>query len=449
MSLSRRRFMQLGLSSLAYFSTAATTPNWIVRTAHAMQADCFSSDKILVILQQSGGNDGLNTVIPRSDAIYYDAATRPTIRVPQGSEIALDGLNGLHPRLANLANWYQQGRLAVVHNVGYLNPNFSHFVATDYYEYGYTPDLVKPTSGWMARFYDNHCQGAPDPDALLMCGCGISNVPDSMNGSTRYTPPAVRSASSYSFATASDRDLRLAAINALNAPGTVDPNLEFIQRSVNVAEASTADIANAASLPALVPDGSYPAGSLGDGLKLVSQIIRGGFGTRVFYVSQGGYDTHANQIQTGDPLVFGDHPELLRDLDAGLHAFLTEMELSGNLDRVVVMTFSEFGRRVKENGSRGTDHGAANCMFVLGGGVQGGVYGGQPNLDPSSLVNGSLAHAIDFRSVYAKFMQDWFNGDPVGAFGQQVYDSVIAGELPQLGFLRSTAAGARSWQSYQ
>lgn len=444
MTMKRRSFLKVGLSGLAYFTAELTTPNWIIRAAQAMTCDCLCDGRILVIIQQSGGNDGLNTVIPRTDPVYYDALTRPNIRVASGSEINLDGLNGLHPRLVNMANRYQQGRLAIVQNVGYVNPNLSHFTSTDHYEYGFVPGETQPTQGWAARFYDNTCAGA-DPEALFMTAAGMSAVPDAFKNATGYTPPAISSASSYSLSTSSDRTLRLQAIHDVNSQPTVDPHIDFLQRSENTAEASIADIAVAAAMPDLVPAGSYPTNSFGNGLKLASQIIRAGFQTRVFYVSQGGYDTHASQVGSGDPLNAGDHPNLLRDFDNAVGAFLTEMDLSGNAERVLVMTFSEFGRRVAENGSQGTDHGAANCLFLMGGSVAGGVYGGQPNL--TDLLKGNLKHKIDFRSVYSQVIEGWFGTQASPVFGQAAYDNVIAGELPQLPFL-SVPASVREWRKY-
>lgn len=447
MTMNRRQFVKTGLSSLAYFTIEATVPNWIVRAANAMTCDCLCDDLVLVILQQAGGNDGLNMVIPRTDPIYYDAATRPTIRIPSGSEINLNGLNGLHPRLANLANWYQRGMLGIVHNVGYVNPDLSHFSATDYFEYGYVPGATKPTQGWAARFFDNACSGAPNQYSLSMMASGISSIPTSMLNATNYTAPAVASANSYSLQTGQDRALRLAAITALNTVATSDPNIDFLQRSENAAEASIADVATAVAQADLVAAGSYQNDSLGNGLKLASQIVRAGFKTRIFYVSQSGYDTHANQIATGDPLNQGDHPRLLDSLDKSVNAFLTEMDLSGNLNRVLVMTFSEFGRRVQENASVGTDHGAANCLMVMGGRVAGGVYGGQPDL--TNLIKGNLDYKVDFRSVYSQVIEGWFKNNAAAVFGQSVYDSIISVDLPTIPFLKGASSAVKNWQLYQ
>lgn len=445
-NVNRRTFLKVGLSGLAYFTAEATVPNWIWRSARAATCHCLCNDRILVILQMAGGNDGLNTVIPRTDAVYYDSITRPNIRIPAGQEINLDGLNGLHPRLVNLANWYQQGKLGIVQNVGYVNPDLSHFTATDYYQYGSAPGAPLPTQGWAARFYDNACAGAPDVDALFYTTAGISAIPDAFQGATNYTPPAVGSASSYSFQTNQDSTARRQAITDLNKVVALNPQIDFLQRSENTAEASVNDIATAVQQPDLVPAGSYQSDSLGNGLKLASQVIRAGFKTRIFYVSQGGYDTHAGQVAAGDPLNSGDHPELLDSLDKSVNAFLTEMQISGNLDRVLLMTFSEFGRRVAENSSLGTDHGAASCMFVAGGGVAGGVYGGQPNL--TNLIKGNLRHTVDFRSVYAQIIENWFSSPAVPIFGQSTYDSIIAPNLPMIPFVNVPASSVRNWSQY-
>lgn len=442
MSIKRRTFLKTGLSAMAYFSAAATTPNWIIRSAQALQSTCMDDGRIFIIVQQAGGNDGLNTVIPRTDPIYYAPTTRPKIGIPQGAEINLDGLNGLHPKLVQLADWYQRGNLAVVHNVGYLNPNLSHFTATDYYEFGYVPGQLAPLQGWAARFYDNACLGHGDPQALFMAATGKSSIPNTFFVPTNYTPPAINSPSEYVFAASNDSALRLQAIHDLNSSGTVLPEIDFLQRSANVAEASVADIAVAAATPLLVSSGSYPTGSLGSGLQLASQIIRAGFKTRLFYVSQGGYDTHANQAAQADPINGGDHATLLDTFDKAIGAFLTEMDLSGNLGRVVLMTFSEFGRRVNENGSLGTDHGAANCLFVAGGGVAGGVYGGQPDL--VNQIRGNLAYKVDFRSVYSRVIESWFGQQASPVFGSDIYSQIIAPDLPKIPFIRGNV-GANGW----
>ncbi len=440
MRMSRRNALKVGFSSMAYYSTLATTPHWISRSAHALDTSADSHDhRILVILQQDGGNDGLNTVIPYTDDKYRTA--RPALGVPVGKQLTIDSLNGLHPQLRRLADRYlDKGQIGVIQNVGYVNPNQSHFSSMDFYEFGMVPGESPPSSGWMARYFEKECAGAEDANPLAITTAGIPRVPDSFKGINGYTPPAISKSHTYALRTDTDGDARLAAIHAVNSIATTDPDLDFLQRSENQTEASVKDLQTAASKPTLVPEQDYSDDSLGRGLKLISQIIRAGFSTRIFYASQGGYDTHGVQVNLSNPLNVGMHPKLLGAFDRSVNAFLTEMELSGNIDRVLVMTFSEFGRRVKENGSggrRGTDHGAANCFFLMGGQVRGGVYGGQPDL--ADLDKGNLKHKIDFRSVYAKVIRDWLGGKATSVFAPTVDDQVIQPELPRLACLKSDA----------
>jgi uncharacterized protein (DUF1501 family) len=325
-----------------------------------------------------------------------------------------------------------------VQNVGYENPSFSHFISTDYWEFASAPGLPPSKQGWVAQFYDNACPGAEDVDTLLAVAAGkASGTPDALKGMTGYAPPTISSSDAYDLEASSDKQLRFAAISELNAIPTLDPQIDFLQRNQKAVEASTEDIAVASELPPLVEDGAYTNDSLGKGLKLASQIVRAGFSTRIFYVSQGGYDTHAGQVDSADPLNVGRHPELLSNFNSSVDAFLREMELSGNLDRVLIMTFSEFGRRVAENGSTGTDHGAGNCLFVIGGQVNGGVYGGQPDLNPQNLIRGSLRYRIDFRAVYARVIETWFGQEASPIFGQHAYDTIIFPVLPEIDFVKT------------
>lgn len=433
MKTNRRNFMKCSLGGLAYFTLESTTPNWLIRSAQAL--DCLPEDRILVILQQGGGNDGLNTVIPRTDDIYYDSKTRPNIRIPKGMEFNLDGSNGLHPQLTGIADWFQKGKVAIVQNVGYPNPNLSHFVSTDYWEFGGAPGSPLPRQGWVARLYDSNCPTVND-DALFMVTAGKSgSTPDALEGMTGYTPPTIANAGSYKRTANTDRDLRFAAIEALNSQTTTNPMLDFVQRSHHTVAASTEDIAVASEVPQLAEDGAYTSDSLGRGLKLSSQIIRAGFGTRIFYVTQGGYDTHANEVDPADPGNAGSHATLMSKFNTNIHAFLREMEQSGNLDRIVLMTFSEFGRRVGENGSKGTDHGAGNCLFLMGGQIRGGTYGGQPDLRSQNLIKGNLKYRIDFRSVYSQVVEGWLGKQAAPIFGQDLYNDVIADQLTELNFL--------------
>lgn len=438
MRCNRRQFMKASLSSLAYFSTASTAPLWISKSAQAVGSS-IADDRILVVFQQAGGNDGLNTVIPYTDPKYLDTdpgALRPDLHITSGLGPTLlgDGLNAFHPKLPRLKNWYSAGKVAVVQNVGYPNPNLSHFRGTDLWELGISPGSnITPTEGWAARYFDNMCNGSPppSPDALSMMAASMRRLPLTLSGSPNYIPPAVGSFNTYNINTPSSpaaygdliRDY-VGIMNQLNVP--MASPLDFIQRASNIAQMSVEDMQTANLTPAI---NAYPAGSrtLGPGLEMVSKIIRTtspAFNTKIFYVTQGGYDTHANQFDGVDPINNGVHPQLLDEMDRSLDAFLSDMDASGNLDRVVLMSFSEFGRRPQQNGSNGTDHGTANCLFAMGGPVQGGVYGGQPDLAPLVGGNqgGNLTHAVDFRSVFSVVLRDWLDVDPEFVFGVDFTD---------------------------
>ncbi len=441
MKHSRRDFMKTSLSSLAYLSTASTVPLWVSNSAEAV-ANSIPDDRILVVLQMAGGNDGLNTVIPFTDPKYTDTspnALRPNLHIASGlqpTELG-DGLNAFHPKLARLSEWYRNGNVAVVQNVGYPNPTLSHFLGTEFWELGISPGSnLSAHRGWAARYYDNMCDGAPpaEVNALAMLAASMGRLPKTLSGSQNYLPPAVRSFDAYQIRTPTwPPDLGnllreyIEILNSLDVP--VSSSLDFIQRASNIAQVSVDDLKIAARTPRI---NSYPADSdeLGPGLEMVSKIIRTEapkFATKIFYVKQNGYDTHANQSDGSDPINRGVHPLLLEEFDRSVDAFLKDLEASGNLDRVVLLTFSEFGRRPQENGSNGTDHGTANCLFAFGGRVLGGVYGGQPDLSTLSSGNqgGNLQHAIDFRSVYSVVLRDWLNVDPELVFGQDFTDSAF------------------------
>lgn len=439
MSMSRRGFLKSAAAGLPYLAGAATVPIWVQKAAAAVCANGLPEDRILVIFQQAGGNDGLNTVIPYTDPKYLATgaqALRPTLHITSGYNELGDGLNALHPNLVRLKNWYSNGNVAVVNNVGYPNPSLSHFSGTDFWELGQSPGTaLTGRQGWISRYFDSQCNGMPPDviDPLSMMAASIARVPLTLANSGAYVPPAVGSFPSYSVqvpttpATYGDliKDYIFQA-NGQTVP--IDSALDFVCRGANIAQLSAADMARAAQTPVI---STYPANSptLGPGLEMVSRVIRTDFPkipTRVFYVTQTGYDTHANQITAGD-VSRGTHADLLDEMDQALDAFLNDMAASGNLGRVTLMSFSEFGRRPQENGSRGTDHGTANCLFVMGGLVNGGVYGGQPDLVNllSGNQGGNLQFNVDFRSVFSVVLRDWLGGDPAAVFGADFTSSAF------------------------
>ena len=248
MDLSRRDFLKTSLSGLAYFSTAATVPLWLSKSAQAACIDGIPDDRILVIYQQAGGNDGLNTVIPYTDPKYYlpenDGGLRPNLRISTGLELN-DGLNALHPKLAHLKSWYDSGNFAIVQNVGYPNPDLSHFSGTDMWEKGISPSgSLETEQGWASRFFDNQCNGAPPNTIkpLAMMASGMSSTPLSLSGGSHYTPPAVREFDSFEIDSPEPSEVGdhiRDYINSLNNLSVqVNSQLDFIQRTSNITQAT-------------------------------------------------------------------------------------------------------------------------------------------------------------------------------------------------------------------
>jgi len=419
MELSRRDFIKASLGGLAYISATAAVPVWVAKSAHGLGAGQFD-DRILVLVQMGGGNDGLNTVIPYEDDRYYNA--RPKLGVQDGFHRLGDGLNALHPRMGDLKSWYDDGHMAVLQNVGYPNPNLSHFLSTDYYEYGASPGSVTAPegAGWVARFFDNACAGVAPEDipALSILALNTSELPNTLDGSESYLPARVSNLGDFTLRAGSElRAQYLRNLNRLNVPNS---DLDYIQRVENVVEGTVQEFSQANETADLR---NYPSGRLGNGMKNISKLIRSGRQTKIYYCSQGGYDTHANQ-SGGNPN-FGQHADLLGEFNGAVNSFLSDMRDSGNLHKVLLLTFSEFGRRIGENGSSGTDHGGASCLMAFGGGVVGGVYGGQPDLRSNSLIRGNLAHKVDFRAIYSNVIQDWFGEDPEAVFGADFNDPIF------------------------
>ncbi len=421
MRLNRRDFLRAGLGSFAYLATTSTVPLWMARSAHGLSAG-IPEDRIFVLVQLSGGNDSLNMVIPYQDDLYNGNSLRPNTKITQGYHALGDGLNALHPRMGALANWYFEGYASVLQNVGYPNANGSHFLSTSFYEYGASPGSAQPAAGqgWISRFFDNECSGmsADSIDPLSIFATNTTELPESLRGSDFYIPPSANDLGSFNIRALTDiRGRYLSLLHRLAVPSS---DLDYVQRIENVAEGAVETFQRASDVPDLRP---YPGGSLGNGLSNVSRVIRSGADTKIFYVSQGGYDTHSNQV-AGDANN-GAHANLLTEFSGAIDAFLQDMRDIGRLDNTLLLTFSEFGRRVEENGSMGTDHGGAGAIMAFGGGAESGVYGGQPELGEDGLNKGNLSHTIDFRSVYARVIEDWFGGEAAPVFGADYNDPVL------------------------
>jgi len=413
----RREFLR---STVLTSALSWTVPGFLANTFASLQAQAADSatqiatgrdSTILVILQMAGGNDGLNTVVPFANDYYVKS--RPRLALKGDQVLKLNDSLGLHPALTGFKELYDAGCMSIVQGVGYPNPNRSHFRSTEIWQTAADADRFEKY-GWLGRYFDNACSGC-DPTVAIHIG---RQMPQAF---TAKTPKGVslENPQSYRFISSerggggedmmeqSFREMNEAddagnsggSITAISGPGMEmrGSALDFLERTALDAQISSDTIrAVSARTQNRV---TYPASQLSNSLRLVARLIGGGMPTRIYYVSQGGYDTHTNQP--------GTQERLLRDLGGAVQAFMNDMKAQGNLGRVLLMTFSEFGRRVAENANNGTDHGAAAPLFVFGGKVKPGLAGTHPSLAPEDLVNGDLKHTVDFRSVYAAVLEGW------------------------------------------
>ena len=437
---SRRRFLTRGAQ---FLSVAGTVPLFLDRSAYAM-ADEFAAnpqgagrpDRVLVVVQLAGGNDGLNTVVPYTNDDYYKA--RPRLGIRKEKALALNDEFGLHPFAAGFKDLYDNGQLAILHAVGYPNPNRSHFRSTDIWATA-EPDKVAQT-GWLGKYFDACCSGSdpgpakadaakvdagkqdPNPGAAV----ALANEPPLAFVGKEYIPLAFRSPDSLTFQGAAGRNASLK--DAFEKLNDVDPDDDAEQMTQSKPKADTdeqEDFLQRTALNARVyaeqikataarvqNKAKYPNGNrLAADLKLVAQMIAAGLPTRVYYVTLGGFDTHSNQPFR--------HQQLLSTLTSALSAFTKDLQAMGHLDRTMVMTFSEFGRRVAENGSNGTDHGEAAPLFIIGGQVKPGFHGTAADLAPAKLRRGDVPYSTDFRRLYATMLRDWLKADDVKVLGKK------------------------------
>ncbi len=349
-----------------------------------------NDDRVLVVVYFQGGNDGLNTVVPFGMPAYYKY--RPTLAVAQNDVLRINDTVGLNPQLKPFKDMYDKGQVAIVQGVGYPNPDYSHFRSTEIWETA-APDKYAST-GWLGRYLD----GANVPSENLFNAVAIADVLPEVLVADRVDVAAIAQLNGYGLASDRSKTLGRDEFHAFVA----DNNVPF--RSPYLAQvASIEDHAQrgAEELPKLIagykPAATYPETPIGRSLGLAAQVIGSKLGTRVLYVQLGSFDTHTTQKATQD--------RLLADFANAISAFYADLAAHGDDKRVLTMTFSDFGRRVAENGSRGTDHGSAAPVFVIGGGVRGGLYGEHPSLD--ALDAGNMRFTTDFRSVYATVLEKW------------------------------------------
>lgn len=428
-AFTRRQFLYTGL---AMVSTIGSAPSFLTSSSAALAAGVdprlssqpgVPEDRVLVVVQLSGGNDGLNTVVPFGVPAYYQS--RPAIGVAENDVIPLDTTNGigLHPALRPVHELIGEGLGTVVQGVGYPNPNRSHFASMDIWHTGDTlaggrggggvSGGIPRGTGWVGRAMDADKKQTEG----LGCICFGSESPLAAQGQ-HAKPVAFDRPEMFRW---TGRDLHPALSEAYDtlqhAPtaSSADDPASFIFRTAMDAQVASDRVRNAV---AKRPETRFPGGDLGRQLAMVASMIKAGLPTRVYYVALGGFDTHANQA--------GQHQRLLSDFADSMKAFYAELAATGHRSRVVTMAFSEFGRRVRQNASGGTDHGAAGPLFLFGEGVKSGLLGQHPSLD--QLDEGDLAHTTDFRCVYAELLDRWLKLDSRTVLGQR---------YPHLGTLRA------------
>jgi len=402
MDASRRLFIRNGVATV---TLGLAAPEFLTAIAAAQGIP----SRRLVVVYLGGGNDALNTLVPYQDGAYY--SRRPSIAIPAGQvlQVGTDAAGralGLHPRLDGLRSLFNEGRLALVQRTGYPNSSRSHFEAGDIWG---TANPQAPTgSGWLGRYLDTLSR----PVDALAAWNTTGDTPRALV-SAQTGVPAIANASTYTYASpnrgAAALEERAAAQAMATNPSASRPHLAFVN-SANLAAIETLD--RVALATSYAPTIAYPASGFALSLRTVAGAIARGIGSKVYWVQTGGYDTHAQQGAGA-----GSYANLMGTLGDGLAAFYTDIRNQGLANDTTVIVFSEFGRRISENGSGGTDHGAAGLMMVLGGMVRGGLHGtaaslapGNPTLENSS---GDVHYETDFRSVYARVLDQWLGVNSV------------------------------------
>jgi len=381
----RREFIRAGGKGLGFLALSQVAPSFVTRAASLGSPRPDKDAPILVLVQLAGGNDGLNTVIPFEDDNYYNL--RPTIAVPRKDILPVANGVGLPQSCSDLHRLFSDGKLSILQNVGYPNPNRSHFRSMEIWETASDSDDMAHT-GWVSRYFDNACAGAPeiDPKGIYLTG-QAPQVFDSDEFLNIYgaSSPAKKGRGG-------DRDL-LREFSLGEAQGAEPAH--FLSHTYLDALAMDERIGKILSQNRSGVE--YPQSQLARSLKNVGSMIRSGLHTRVYFVSLSGFDTHRDQENR--------QSQLLKELSEALLAFQTDLETDELDSQVLTMTFSEFGRRPQENESKGTDHGTAAPLFVMGSAVKGSVQGNPPKLELPK--NGDLTHETDFRSLYATVLEDW------------------------------------------
>ena len=379
--LSRRRFIQ---RSMLATSGSLLVPQFL--KAFENRSLPVTSDNILIVLQLSGGNDGLNTVVPYRNDLYYQA--RPTLGITKEKIIPVSDELGFNPALVTFRELYDQGHLTVINNVGYPNPDRSHFRSMDIWQTASQSNEYLST-GWIGRYLDSSCEqcGAhtaveiDDSLSLVMRG-------ESIKGMAIKDPAKLYQATQTPF------------FKKVSEGHSDEPTLNYLYKTMAETVSNAKYIYDKSHIPQ--SNIEYPNSEFAKRLKTIAELIQSGIQTKVYYASLSGFDTHVRQA--------GQQERLLTMYSEAVSTLVKDLKASGNFDRSMIMTFSEFGRRVEENASSGTDHGTANNLFLVGGKLKKpGFYNETPNL--TKLDQGDLIYDIDFRQVYATLLKNWLGAD--------------------------------------
>lgn len=408
MKVTRREFVRGGVAA---FTVGVAAPELICDLARAQGA----AGRSLVVVYLGGGNDALSTLVPYRDASYY--SRRPTLAVPAGEVLQIgrdsSGVElGLHPRLAGMKAIFDAGRLAIVQRTGYVSSSRSHFQGFDIW--GTADPATTQGTGWLGRYLDT----LPAPLDPLVAWNTVRETPRPLMART-VGVPAITNPATYSFSSpnagAEATYERAAAVSLSSHLPPDRPHVAFVNSTAQAALGTLDQVARVASY---APSVTYPNNGFGQALRAVAGSMNRGLGTKVFWVQTGGFDTHAGQGANG-----GAYANLMTTFNDGMFAFYNDLSGQGLLSSTLMIVFSEFGRRITENGSQGTDHGAAGLMMAIGGGVRGGLYGTAADLrqDPAnpSLENsaGDVRHETDFRAVYARVIDNWLGASSTSILG--------------------------------
>ena len=412
MPMDRREFFFRGIGVA---TVSAMVPRFAVAWARVFEESLEpgASGRVLVVVELSGGNDGLNTVVPYTDSLYTNTY-RKNIGVPASAVLDLNGSLGFNPVMTGLKALWDGGRVSVIEGVSYPNPNLSHFTSRDIW---HTADpVLAQRRGWLGRYADLNLAGSANP----LTGCAISQSLPRTLLADKVVFPSFTNLASYAYAT--DGSYPQDANNQLNAfvsenaiEHEIPTRNELIEEISRDAASSAATLKQVAST--YVAKATYPGNSLTNALRLCAELIVGDIGTRILYVTYGGFDNHSTQKAA--------HDNLLKAVSDSIKAFFDDLDAQGKSSSVLLMTWSEFGRRVQENSSLGTDHGTAGVHFVVGNATVKGIYGPAPQLNALDR-NGNLPWQTDFRSYYGTILKNWLKADS---------DAVLGPGYPNMGFV--------------